>query len=61
MNKKIRSLNAQHRWGTLGRNTEIALRALGGEPQVRLAKEFDMSKQMISKIVKRYEELRKPL
>lgn len=54
MKKKIKSLNAQFRWGTLERNTEIFLRALGGEPQVALAKEFGITKQMINKIVKRH-------
>jgi len=54
MNKKIVSLNAQRRCGTLERNTEIALRALGGEPQVLLAKEFGITSQKVSWIVKRY-------
>ena len=54
MNKKIKSLQAQFRLGTLQRNTEIALRAIGGEPQVLLAKEFNITKQMVNKIVKRY-------
>ena len=54
MNKNIKSLQAQFRLGTLQRNTEIALRALGGEPQISLAKEFAITKQMVSKIVKRY-------
>ncbi len=53
MSKKIKSLNAQFRLGTLERNTEIFLRALGGEPQVALAKEFNITKQMVNKIVKR--------
>ena len=54
MNRKIKSLNAQLRAGTIERNTEIALRALAGEPQVNLAKEFGVSKQMVNKIVKRH-------
>ncbi len=58
MNKKIKSLNAQFKMKTLERNTEIALRALGGEPQVALAEEFGISKQMVNKIVKRHNELR---
>ncbi len=53
MNKKIKSLNAQLRHDTLERNTEIFLRVLGGEPQVALAKEFNITKQMVNKIVKR--------
>ena len=53
MNKKIKSLNAQFKAGTIERNTEITLRALGGEPQVALAKEFGITKQMVNKIVKR--------
>jgi len=56
MNKKIKSLNAQFRHGTIERNTIIALRALGGEPQVALAKEFHITKQMVNKIVKRYSD-----
>ncbi len=54
MNRKIKSLNAQLRAGTIERNTEIALRALAGEPQVELAKEFNLTKQMVNKIVKRH-------
>ena len=54
MNKKIISLNAQFRAGTIERNAEIALRALSGEPQVNLAQEFGISKQMVGKIVKRH-------
>ena len=61
VDKKIKSLSAQYRWGTLERNTEIALRALGGESQVALAKEFGVTKQMVNKIVKRYEKLHSPL
>lgn len=53
MNKKIKSLNAERVSGTIERNTEIALRVLGGEPQVALAKEFLVSKQRINQIVKR--------
>jgi len=56
MNKKIKSLNAQFRHGTIERNTIIALRALGGEPQVALAKEFHITKQMVNKIVKRHSD-----
>ena len=53
MNKKIKSLNAELRVGTIERNTEISLRALAGEPQIALAKEFGISKQMVNKLVKR--------
>ena len=53
MKKKIKSLNAQYKAGTLERNTEIFLRVLGGEPQVALAKEFGITKQAINHIVKR--------
>ena len=57
MNKKIKSLNAQFKAGTIERNTEIALRALGGEPQVSLAREVNITKQMVNKIVKRHQLL----
>ena len=56
MNKKIKSLGAQFRLGTLERNTEISLRALGGEAQVSLAREFRITKQRVNKIVKRYQD-----
>ena len=56
MNKKIKSLNAQLQAGTIERNAEIALRALAGEPQVALAKEFGICKQGVNRIVKRYKE-----
>ena len=51
--KKIKSLNAQFRHGTLERNTEIFLRALGGEPQIALANEFGITKQAVNQIIKR--------
>jgi len=54
MDKKIKSLNAQFRVGTIERNTRIALRAISGEPQVALGKEFNIRKQVVNKIVKRH-------
>ena len=56
VNKKIKSLNAQLKAGTIERNTEIRLRVLGGEPQVGLAREFHITKQMVNKIIKRYQK-----